>query len=364
VLGTLDDTPLVPGLPTPGEHIGPRELVVLELQTHDGITGLGLTYWHGAMARALAAAVEALAAHVIGADAARTERVAQRLAQVTGRTSAEGNGIFHLAKAAIDMACWDIKGKSAGLPVATMIGGSRARVDAYASGALLRGYSLDCLRETATALAEMGFRQMKLQCGSEPTDEEAVSRVRTVREAVGGELEIMCDMNQLWSAHRARRLGRLLEGFRLAWIEDPIAADDHDGLAYLSRVLRTPVVAGEYEYGIRGFRSLLLARATDIVMIDVCRVGGITPWVKVAAMAEAFNLMVVGHRLPEIDVHLVAGVPNGLTVEYRPLTAGIFEQPPVREGGQLVVPDRPGLGLALSPAAIDRYQLYEAVCVR
>jgi L-talarate/galactarate dehydratase len=361
LLDTLDDTPLVPGLPAPGEHVGPRQLIFVELETDTGIIGLGLTYWHGAMAGALLAAVEALAAHVIGEDPTRTEAVARRLVQVTGRTSANGNGMFHLAKAAIDIACWDIKGKAAGLPVAAMIGGARSRVDAYASGALLRGYSIDDLCATARRLLEMGFRQMKLQAGTE-SDEETVARVRAVRDAVGPDIELMCDVNQLWSVHRAHRLGLRLEEFRLAWIEDPVAADDLEGLAFLARGLRTPMVAGEYVYGVQGFRPLLAAGAMDIVMIDVLRVGGITPWIKVAAMAEAFNLQVVSHRLPEIDVQLIAGAANGLAVEYRPLTSGLFEEPPRLDKGQLVVPDRHGLGLTLDRAAIDRYQVRETVC--
>ncbi len=361
LFATLDDTPLLPGLPVPGEHVGPRQIVFVELETDDGITGLGLTYWHGAMATALLAAVEALAEHVVGQDPIAVAEVAKHLVHVTGRTSAHGNGIFHLAKAAIDIACWDIKGKVAGVPVAALIGGARSRVAAYASGALLRGYSLDDLQRAASQLVDMGFRQMKVQCGSEPTDEEAVARVTAVREAVGPDVELMLDVNQLWSLHRARRMGEKLEEFALAWIEDPVVADDHEGLAVLARQLRTAIVAGEYAYGVAGFRPLFKARAMDICMIDICRVGGITPWIKVAAIAEGFNMSVVSHRLPEIDVQVVAGAPNGLTVEYRPLTAGLFEEPPVRDGGEVVVPDRPGLGLALDRSAIARYQIRETV---
>jgi L-alanine-DL-glutamate epimerase-like enolase superfamily enzyme len=121
--------------------------------------------------------------------------------------------------------------------------------------------------------------------------------------------------------------------------------------------LTTPIAAGEYHYGIVPFRHLLEARSIDIVMIDLLRVGGITQWMKVAGMAEAFNLPVVSHLVPELHVHLMAAVSNGLTVEYMPWSLRLFVQTPAIEDGQLVVPTAPGLGLAFDQAAIKRYQI-------
>ena len=135
------------------------------------------------------------------------------------------------------------------------------------------------------------------------------------------------------------------------------ATDDYPGLARVADALTTPIAAGEYVYGIAPFRHLLEARAIDVVMIDLVRVGGITQWLKVAGMAEAFNLPVVSHLVPEIHVHLIAAIPNGLTVEYMPWTLGLFEETPALEQGQLVVPNKPGLGLAFDQAAIKRYQV-------
>jgi L-alanine-DL-glutamate epimerase-like enolase superfamily enzyme len=357
VLDTLDDSPLVPGLPEPGEHTGPRQLLTLELGTDAGLVGLGVTFWHGALAPALTAALDALARLTLGEDPTRVEVVARKLRGATGRTSARGSGIFNLALAAVDMACWDIKGKAAGQSVCALLGGARDRIPTYASGALLRGYSLDCLERTSRSLIEMGFRQMKMQCGSEATAGGSVERVRVVREAVGPDVDVMCDVNQLWSVHQAVEMGRLLEPYRLYWLEDPTVPEDHPGLARIAEALTTPIVAGEYCYDISAFRHLLEARSTDIVMIDLLRVGGITQWLKVAALAEAFNQTVVSHLLPEIHVQLVAAVPNGLTVEYRPLTSGVFEAVPELSDGQLVVPERPGLGLTLDPRAVQRYEI-------
>ena len=190
----------------------------------------------------------------------------------------------------------------------------------------------------------MGFSQMKMQCGT-----ASLERVRVVREAIGPAVNLMCDINQLWSVSHAIEVGRRLEPYHLYWLEDPVAR--------VADALTTPIAAGEYHYGIAPFRQLLEARAIDIVMIDLLRVGGITQWMKVAGMAEAFNLPVVSHLVPEIHVHLVAAIPNGLTVEYMPWTLRLFEETPALEGGQLVVPTGPGLGLAFDQAAIKRYQV-------
>jgi L-alanine-DL-glutamate epimerase-like enolase superfamily enzyme len=143
----------------------------------------------------------------------------------------------------------------------------------------------------------------------------------------------------------------------LFWLEDPTAHDDYPGLARIADNLTTPIAAGEYHYGIVPFRHLVEARSIDIVMVDLLRVGGITQWMKVAGLAEAFNLPIVSHLVPEIHVHLVAAAPNGLTVEYMPWSLRLFEQTPAIEDGQLMVPNEPGLGLAFDQSAIKRYQV-------
>jgi L-alanine-DL-glutamate epimerase-like enolase superfamily enzyme len=132
------------------------------------------------------------------------------------------------------------------------------------------------------------------------------------------------------------------------------AHDDYTGLARVADALITPLAGGECLYGITPFRHMIEAQSVDIVMIDLNRVGGISNWMKVAAMAEAFNLPVVSHLLPEIHVHLIAAVPNGLTVEYMPWSFRLFEEVPAPVNGELVVPNKPGLGLEFS-REIDRY---------
>ena len=301
ILSTPADSPLVFDRPASTETL---EFVTLELGTDQGLIGVGVTYFGGALTGALKVAVQDLGDLLVGADPdpGRSHRspVAAR------RRKLRPGGIFTLAYSAIDMACWDLKGKAANQSVCELLGGLRDRVPTYASGALTRPLSVDYLAMAGPRLVEMGFRQMKMQCGSEPTIAASVERVRVMREAIGPDVDLMCDINQLWSVHQAIEVGRRVEQYQLYWLEDVTAHDDYAGLARVADALDTPIATGEYHYGIVPFRHLIEARSLDIVMIDLVRVGGITQWLKVAGMAEAFNLPVVSHLIPEVHVHLVS----------------------------------------------------------
>ena len=352
VLSTPADNPLVVGLPASTDT---REFILLELGTDQGLVGIGLTFFGAGLTPALKVAVDTLARLLVGDDPSQVEAIAAKL-----RRAASGSGpggLFTLALSAIDMACWDLKGKAVGQSVCALLGGLRERVTTYASGALLRAHPVDYLANAGPRLVDMGFRQMKMQCWSEPTVEASVERVAVMREAIGPDIDLMCDINQLWSVNQAIEVGSRIADYHLFWLEDPTAHDDFPGLARIAHALTAPIAAGEYHYGIVPFRHMLEARSIDIVMIDLLRVGGITQWMKVAGMAEAFNLPVVSHLIPEIHVQLVAAIPNGLTVEYMPWTLRLYEETPALEAGQLVVPKKPGLGLAFDQAAIKRYQV-------
>lgn len=351
VLQTPAEHPFVVGVPQPGT----REFVTLELDTDEGIQGIGLTFFGGPLTPALRSAVDCLCELAVGEDPLQVEAVSDKLRRAAA--SAGPEGIFTLAVAAVDMALWDIKGKALDQSVCSLLGGYRDRAPTYASGALMRPFNLEVLAETAPRLVEMGFRQMKTQMGAEPTAEREVARIRTLRQAIGYDIDLMCDINQLWDVNQAIDIGKRVEEYHLFWLEDVVARDDYQGLARVADALTTPIAAGEYVYGIRPFRHMLEHRSVDIVMIDLLRVGGITQFRKVAGMAEAFNLPVVSHLIPEVQVHNIAAIPNGLTVEYMPWTLQLFEENPAVEEGELVVPDRPGLGLKFSEEAVKKYQV-------
>ena len=349
------DEPLADAAENPN---GTRPIVTLQIETDEGVAGVGVTYFGGALTGTLRSAVDELGALMVGEDPLHVEVIAAKLRAAAG--SAGPGGIFNLAHSALDMALWDIRGKALNLPLWKLLGGARERVPTYASGALMRGLSLDRVVAAAARLKERGFREMKTQLAlpGETTPAKEVERMVRVREAIGPDIKLMCDINQRWRVEQAIDIGRRVEdaGVGLFWLEDVTTADDFPGLARVTAALSTPVAGGEYVWGIVPFRHMVEARSVDIVMIDLVRVGGITQWMKVAGMAEAFNLPVVSHLIPEVHVHLIGAVPNGLTVEYMPWLMRLFEEVPRPQNGELAMPTAPGLGLKFDQAAIDRYR--------
>jgi L-alanine-DL-glutamate epimerase-like enolase superfamily enzyme len=167
----------------------------------------------------------------------------------------------------------------------------------------------------------------------------------------------MIDNVEGWTPSEAIQLGRRLEEHRLFWFEDPVYHLDYAGLARVAAALDLPVCTGEYLYGLDGFRPLIEGQATDIVMIDTRRAGGITAFKKIAALAEAWHLPVVPHFMPEVNMHLMAAIRNGLIAEYVTWSLGLFREPLRPERGVIRLPDRPGLGFELDPEALERFRV-------
>jgi L-alanine-DL-glutamate epimerase-like enolase superfamily enzyme len=333
-----------------------RPVVALRLRTDSGIEGLGITFYGGKMTGSLRVAVEELAALTVGEDPMRIEKIVAKLRAGTGDSCGPG-GIFTLALSAIDVALWDIKGKALETPLWKLLGGHRDRVPTYASGSLRRGLTHDQAQEAAHTLVRKGFKQMKTQMGlpGNPSPAEEVKRVQVVREAIGPDIALMCDINQRWRPEQAIDIGSRAEEVGLFWLEDVTTADDYQGLARVTAALKTPIAGGEYLYGIQPFRQMIMAHSVDIVMVDIVRAGGVTQWMKIAGMAEAFNLPIVSHVMPEILVHVVAACPNGLTVEYMPWMIALYEETPKIEDGMLVLSNKPGLGLKFDEKAIKSF---------
>ncbi len=350
------DEPLAGAVENPN---GTRLIVPVEVETDDGTVGVGATYFGGALTGSLKRAVEELGALCVGEDPVRVEAITAKLRAAAG--SAGPGGIFNLAISAIDTALWDLRAKSMDLPLWKLLGGARDRVPTYASGALMRSLTLDRVVQAAATLKDRGWREMKTQLAlpGETTPAKEVERMRRVREAIGPDIKLMCDINQRWRPEQAIDIGRRVEdaGVGLFWLEDVTSADDFAGLARVTAALSTPIAGGEYVWGIVPFRHMVEARSVDVVMIDLVRVGGITQWIKVAGMAEAFNLPVVSHLIPEVHVHLIGAIPNGLTVEYMPWLMPLFEEVPRQQNGELVMPTVPGLGLKFNQTTIDRYRV-------
>jgi L-alanine-DL-glutamate epimerase-like enolase superfamily enzyme len=208
-------------------------------------------------------------------------------------------------------------------------------------------------------LKDKGWRQMKTQLAlpGDTSPAKEVERMRRVREAIGPEIDLMCDINQRWRPEQAIDIGHRVEeaGIGLFWLEDVTTHDDYAGIARVNAALATPICGGELVYGIAPFRHMIEARSVDFVMIDLVRAGGVTPWLKIAGMAEAFNLPVVSHVIPEFHAHLMAAIPNGLTVEYMPWMLKLFEETPTVDKGDMILSDKPGFGLAFNQDAVRRF---------
>ena len=330
--------------------------VLARITTSDAIVGVGyIVYPRPDLMMTIAHAARELGEHLIGMSVLEPEAAWDRLAR-RGDWAGPG-GLLHCALAPLDIAVWDASGKTLGQPLHRLLGGYRDRLPTYASDGLWYSLSPAELAASAKRHVERGFGAVKLRLGREATPELEVRRVQAVREAVGPDVRIMVDINESWSPTRARRGGRVLQEAGIAWLEDPVHHLDVAGLADLRRQLEVPIAAGEHLYHLDAFRTLLEARAVDVLILDLARVGGVTPWRKIAALAQAHRVVVCGHVVPEIQVHLLASIPNGHLVEYVPRSAGILTAMPRIEGGELVAPQGPGLGLELDDAAVRRHQV-------
>jgi len=344
--------PFTGGRPQHKEKVNP---VLVQLLTEDGLEAFGQTFtWNASQVNSLKAAIDDLAEVVIGQDVFRWAEAWQKLFDATRHMGHRGYGIYALS--AIDSALWVMQAKALGMPLGRLLGGYREEVPAYASHQLFRDCSLDELQSQANNLVELGFRSMKLKMGYKPFNVD-LERLRAVREAVGEDIDIMVDANWAWTVPEAIKIGREIEHYKVYWLEDPLDSEDPDDLARVTRALDIPITVGETFSTKYDFRRLIEKGSADILMIDLQRVGGVTEWMKVAALAQAWHLPVASHLFHAFSVHLISAIPNGLIVEYMPWWDVIYKEPPQVKNGYMKLPDKPGLGLELDPEAIKRYQI-------
>jgi L-alanine-DL-glutamate epimerase-like enolase superfamily enzyme len=327
----------------PGTHI------VLQMRTDEGLEGIAYIS-KLRNPKGVLSVLEAYLEQLKGQDALDVEAVNFQLRR--RRLYNYLSGLEAVAASGIDVALWDIKGKASGLPLYRLLGGFRNRVPTYASWRVEPGDDLDAIARSAARHVENGFTAMKWH-GGPLSGERAAAHMRLLRETVGDKVDIMLDVNQLWSAKESIANMRLIESYRPYWFEDPAARDNYVGLRQVTEALDTPTCAGETYQEITPFRELIERRAVDIVMVDLDL--GLTGCLKVAHMAEAYGLPIVPHLATEILAHLIAAVPNGLTVEYYPWAVPLFQEVPPVVDGCLVLPDKPGLGLELDEAALKRF---------
>jgi L-rhamnonate dehydratase len=282
-------------------------------------------------------------------------------------------GIAMAAISAVDIALWDILGKSAKQPVYRLLGGrTKPRIPVYASR--LYSVELNQLAAEAKRYKDEGYQAMKLRFGWGPTDGAAgmqhnLALVRTVREAVGDGIDVMADAYMGWTLDYAKRMLPLLEPFHLRWLEEPVIPDDIHGYAELKSYGRVPIAGGEHEFTVYGFRDLLETRALDYIQFDTNRVGGITQARKISALAEAYSVPVIPHAGQMHNYHVVMASLNSPMAEYFPIVdvevgnelfCYIFDGEPRAKDGFIDLDENvPGLGLSIQPRAFEDFEVVE-----
>jgi L-alanine-DL-glutamate epimerase-like enolase superfamily enzyme len=321
-----------------------QETPIVTITDSDGATGTGYSYTIGtggsSVMRLLA---DHLVPRILGQDADRIEAIWRDLEFATHATTI--GAISALALAAIDTALWDLRARRQGLPLWKLAGGASDRRPLYTTEGGWLHIPAEALVEDALAAREKGFRGSKVKIGR-PHVSEDVARLSAVRLAVGDDYEIMTDANQGFLVDEAIRRAERLAPLDLAWIEEPLPADDVEGHVRMARSTGTPVAVGESLYSIRHVRDYMARGACSVVQVDVARIGGITPWLKVAHAAEAFDIPVCPHFLMELHVSLACAVPNGKYVEYIPQLDELTTEGMAVEDGMAVAPSAPGLGIA------------------
>jgi L-alanine-DL-glutamate epimerase-like enolase superfamily enzyme len=328
--------------------------VMAEVTTTDGVRGFGyIVALREMFCRAVASATRELGEVVRGMDVLQAEAAWQRMARA-GDWVGPG-GLLHYAICPIDIAIWDAAGKTLGQPVWKLLGGCRDRMEAYASDGFWYSLPLPDLAASARLARDQGFRAVKLRVGNEAHPAGEVARVRAVQDAVGPEVAVMVDATETWTTDRALRAGRALQEAGIVWLEDPVPHTDLAGMARIAAALDIPLATGEHLYTISDFTRLLEARAASVALIDLGRIGGVTPWRHVASLAHGFGVRVGGHVLPEVHIHLLCGVPNGYRLEYVPRSARLLQAMPMIVDGMMVAPEGGGFGLELDRDAVERF---------
>ena len=346
-------------------------LDVIKIDTDEGISGIGIcgsiTETQSDLGEASLNAIrdvgrsilEHLKQYVVGQDPFNTERIWDEMWQpkLVGR-----RGITTRIISGIDIGLWDIRAKVAGRPLYKMLGGFSEKIPAYVAGGYYEdGKSLEDLAKEMQLAVATGTRAVKMKVGGASISED-VERVRVVREAIGPNVRLMVDANCAYRFYEAIEFARKIEGYDIFWFEEPVNPDDYEGHRLISRATSIPIATGENEYTRYGFRDLIQNRCAAIIQPDAMVMGGVTEFMKVAAIAQAHDLPIAPHGIQEVHVHLVTAISNGLTLEFYggatdPMWGQMFKEELQIKDGFVSPPDVPGLGIELNDEALKPYRV-------
>jgi D-arabinonate dehydratase len=368
-----------------------RNALLVQVHTDEGIVGLGEAAAYGGPLSVTAALVrDELRPLLLGQDPFQVERLWQRLFVATHQHGRRGAVL--MAISGVDIALWDIIGQATHTPLYRILGAYRDEVQAYASGGFYaEGKDASTLAAEAAGYVAAGFSHVKIKVGRNPeallnplrdmpqsdfavtSIEEDLRRVHAVREAIGRDVKLMVDANNAWTAATALMMMREMALDDIYWLEEPVATDDVRGSAEVARALDVPVAGYETETAVYGFRDLIAAGAVDIVQPDVTWSGGITECRRIAALAHAYRLPCIPHVFSSAvslvaNLHFIASLPNGRLLEFdrnpNPLRRELFnEEIEIDRRGFVAVPQRPGLGVTLNMATVEKYRVADEVTV-
>jgi L-alanine-DL-glutamate epimerase-like enolase superfamily enzyme len=338
-----------------GHPLGPtRDLLVVEVETAGGITGMGYLHLLSPGLHTVAACMEEMIApRAIGRDATAVEAIwhdGWRATVTAGR-----GGIAMMAISALDIALWDAVGKRAGLPLHRLWGHFRSEIPAYGSGCF-RTTGGDGMIAKARHFVAQGYKAIKMQVAHVHDLATDLANVRRMREAVGPGIEIMIDVNMGWTADTAILMGRKFQDFDVYWLEEPVLPDDHAGYLRIAEALDLRVVGGETHFGRHDLKPFLDNPRLPILQPDPMR-GGMTELRKIAALADTAGVTIAPHLFPELNVHLLASIPNGIWIEQMGLLDDLWVEPVPVVNGMIRAPERPGHGLAFKPEVLRDFRL-------
>jgi L-alanine-DL-glutamate epimerase-like enolase superfamily enzyme len=341
----ISDAKVLTGRQKPMTEIA---MLFVEVTTADGHQGLGLSYSKRAGGPGQFAHAQEVAPALLGEDPSDIAKLWNKLCWAGA--SVGRSGLSTQAIGAFDVALYDLKARRANLPLAKLLGAWRDSVACYNTSGGFLHTPLEQLLVNAAASRERGIGGIKLKVG-QPDRALDIRRVEAVRKHLGDDAPLMVDANQQWDRPTAQRMCRVFEDFNLVWIEEPLDAYDHAGHAALAAQFDTPIATGEMLTSAGEHGDLIRHGAADYLMPDAPRVGGITPFLKIAAQAEAAGLMLAPHFAMELHVHLAAAYPTEPWVEHFDWLEPLFNERLEIANGRMLVPTRPGLGLSLSDQA-------------
>lgn len=348
------EIPMTYVLGTSRAAIAKAPLLLIDLDTAEGVTGRSYLWCYMAGVMPAIAHVLSLVEEIAGSQRLAPPELWRKLAQRFALMGVQG--IVRMAMSGLDMAAWDAAARAAGVPLAQLVGAEPRPIPAYNSCGLGLMPSPEAVADEAEKLLAGGFRALKLRLGY-PTLQEDAAAVRAVRRRVGESIALMVDYNQALDRPEALARGRMLDGENIYWLEEPIRHDDYAGYALLKQALTTPIQIGENFSLPTSMAAALDAGAASYVMPDLERIGGVTGWQEAAQLATACRVRMSSHLFPEISAHLLAATPTCHFLEYVDWADRVIVDPLRIVDGHAIVPDGPGNGIAWDSAAVERYRI-------